>query len=181
MELVPVQRGVRMVLHDPPFDLKMVMQRQFSPTADLRPGLPGSNDGLQSRLIFTPMQSGVLLKNLPVVHEHPMHVTVVSADLSYFDQVHPIPRPDGTLQIDYHFPRPGHYVIFADYFPTGLRDQAFRFPVTVAIADTSEDPPIQLATSSASVRQIDGHASMTAELVTQPRTLNGGIHAMLLF
>jgi len=94
--------------------------------------------------------------------------------------VHPVPQGDGSLQIDYGFPKAGKYLVFAEYFPTGQRDQVFRFPLTVGqAAQPSDQTGLQI--SPASVKPIEGHSDMTAELVAQPRTLTAGTHAMLLF
>ena len=120
------------------------------------------------------------MPNLPVVHEHPMHVTIVSADLSFFDHVHPVPQANGSLQLDYHFPQSGHYLVFAEYFPVGERDQVFRFPMDIASPATAESLP-SISVSPAWTKPVDGHPDMTAELVTQPRTLTAGTHAMLMF
>jgi uncharacterized membrane protein len=181
MQLVPIQTGVRMILHDQPYGLTLNTQKQYSQTADLLGDAGTTRDDLQIRLSFTPSQSGQLLHDLPVVHEHPMHVTVLSSDLQYFDHVHPVPQKDGSLQIEYHFPHVGNYLIFAEYFPAGQRDQVFRFPMTVGPSADSSDEPPSLEPSPASVKPIDGHADMTAELITQPRTLTAGTHSMLVF
>jgi uncharacterized membrane protein len=180
MDLVPIQAGVRTILHDPPFGLQFTTQHQFAQTADLNGSNIGQDD-LQLRLSFTPQRSGELLHNLPVVHEHPLHLTILSADLSFFDHVHPVPQKDGSLQIDYHFPRAGRYLLFAEYFPTGQRDQVFRFPLIVGQTAEADDQPASLEVTPASIKPVEGHSSMTAELVTQPRTLTAGTHAMLLF
>jgi uncharacterized membrane protein len=179
MTLVPIQVGVRRVLHDPPFGLTM--------TADAEPAATASADGddptpdpLQRRLTFTPRRDGQLLRPLPVVHEHPMHVTVVSADLARFDHVHPVPQPDGTLQLDYRFPVPGHYLVFAEYMPKGERDQVFRFPISAGFAPGEPPLPV-LRPSVAPAEPIAGQPDMTAELICQPRTFSAGTHAMLLF
>lgn len=179
MTLVPIQYGVRQVLHDEPFGLDLATQKLFGPTAATETPSP-TPDPLEQRLIFTPRRNGALIPRLPVVHEHPLHVTVVSLDLSYFDHVHPVPQPDGSLQLDYHFPQPGHYLIFGEYFPVGQRDQAFRFPITVGESELTTDLP-QLQVTPAEVKPIEGHPEMTAELVCQPRTLTAGTHSMLLF
>jgi uncharacterized membrane protein len=179
MELVPIQYGPRMVLHDEPFGLELAMQKRFAETAELGSETP-TLDPLQQRLIFTPKYNGALLPSLPVVHEHPLHVTVVSSDLTFFDHVHPQPQKDGSLQLDYRFPHPGHYLIFGEYFPAGQRDQAFRFPIAVGEDELTAELP-QLQVTPADTKPIDGHPQMTAELVTQPRTLTAGTHAMLLF
>ena len=179
MELVPIQIGVRTVLHDAPYDLRLDTQVQFARTADLEQRNV-ERDPLEQRLIFTPEKSGELLHNLPVVHEHPMHVTIVSSDLNYFDHVHPVPQADGSLQIDYHFPQAGHYLVYAEYFPTGQRDQAFRFPLAIDQPTGPVSEP-ELEITPASAKPIAGHPEMTAEMIAQPRTLTAGTHAMLLF
>jgi uncharacterized membrane protein len=181
MQLVPIQHGVRTVLHDPPFDLALVTQKQYSPTANLLRNSAMVVDDLNPRLIFTPLQSGRLFANLPVVHEHPLHMTVVSSNLEFFDHVHPVPQRDGTLQIDYRFPSAGRYLVFAEYFPSGQRDQAFRFPITVGDCPAGDGKLPQLQISPVSAKQVTGHPEMTAELLTQPRVLTAGTHAMLLF
>ena len=180
MQMVPIQFGVRTILHDPPFNLTLSTQNQFARTADLNESSITS-DELQKRLSFTPFESDQLLHNLPVVHEHPLHLTVVSSDLSFFDHVHPVPQQDGSLQIDYHFPRAGRYLLFAEYFPTGQRDQVFRFPLRVGQSTEADDQLPAMQVTPAPVKPVEGHSSMTAELVLQPRSLTAGTHAMLLF
>jgi hypothetical protein len=183
---VPVQRGVRTVLHDPQFDLQLHAENQFAETAALPEEANPGTDELQMRLVFTPKESGKLLRDLPVVHEHPMHVTIVSADLSSFDHIHPVPQPDGSLQIDHRFPHAGRYLVYAEYFPSSQRDQVFRFPLTVGEKSAGDDELmhtelVHLEPSPASVKPIANHPEMTAELITQPRTMVAGTHAMLLF
>jgi hypothetical protein len=179
MTLVPIQTGVRRVLHDPPFGLSLTAAAT-SPAEASVDGADPAPDPLQRRLRFAPAKDGQLLRQLPVVHEHPMHLTVVSADLSRFDHVHPVPQPDGSLQLDYRFPAPGQYLLFAEYMPRGERDQIFRFPMTVGVP-AGDAPPVALRPSIAAAEPIAGHPAMTAELVCQPRTLSAGTHALLLF
>ena len=179
MALVPIQIGVRRVLHDPPYGLSFTAAAEPAPTASIG-GMDATPDPLQRRLTFTPRRDGQLLRPLPVVHEHPMHLTVVSTDLNRFDHVHPVVQPDGTLQLDYRFPAVGHYLLFAEYMPRGERDQVFRFPIDVGVAAAGA-PQADLRPSVASAEPISGHPEMTAELVCQPRTISAGTHAMLLF
>ncbi len=184
MALVPVQAGVRRVLHDPPYGLVMTADARPAPTASAR-GVDATPDPLQRRLTFTPRRDGGLLRGLPVVHEHPMHVTVVSADLARFEHVHPAPQPDGTLQLDYRFAAPGDYLVFAEYMPRGERDQVFRFPIPVGTPPAGEllrpaaGPTLRPAVAAA--EPVAGRPEMTAELVCQPRVPTAGTHTMLLF
>jgi len=168
MKLVPIQVGVRKVLHDAPYGL------------DFKAVSTGG-DPLSQRLIFTPTQDGKLLRDLPVVHEHPLHLTIVSQDLSYFAHVHPVPQVDGSLEIEFHFPEAGSYLLFAEYMPVGERDQIFRFRLGVNVREllADADPPLDLTAGDA--KPIPGHPEMTAQLICQPRSPTAGTHAMLMF
>jgi uncharacterized membrane protein len=168
MTLVPIQYGVRKILHDAPFDLRLA--------AD-----PTSSDPLKLRLRFIPLQDGKVIPQLPIVHEHPLHLTIVSQDLSFFAHVHPIPRGDGSLEIEFPFPHPGPYLLFAEYMPIGQRDQIFRFPLAVATSEllTDADPPLELDAGDA--KPIPGDPNMTAQLICQPRVPTAGVHTMLIF
>jgi uncharacterized membrane protein len=84
-------------------------------------------------LTFMPRRAdGTVVNALDVVHTKKLHLIIVRSDLSFFDHVHPIPHADGTLTLDYAFPTPGDYLLYADLTPTGDRNQVFRLPVTVA-------------------------------------------------
>jgi uncharacterized membrane protein len=179
MQLVPLPSGVRMVLHDEPFGLDLKTQTQFDPAADASEAPTGQNP-LQQRLIFTPRHQGQIMHGLPVVHEHPLHLTIVSGDLQFFDHVHPVPDADGSLTIDYHFPHAGQYLLFGEYFPPGERDQIFRFPLAVG-EPARPIEPTALSISPATVRPIDADPDLTAELICQPRTPTAGTHSMLIF
>ena len=168
MTLVPIQIGVRTVLHDPPYSLKI------DSVAD-------SSDALSQRLTFTPARDGQLIHDLPVVHEHPLHLTIVSQDLKFFAHVHPLPQRDGSLAIIYRFPAADSYLLFAEYMPDGQRDQVFRFPLAVATTPTIVDDEPPLTPTFGDAKPIPGTPQMTAELICQPRTPTAGTHAMLMF
>jgi uncharacterized membrane protein len=168
MTLVPIQYGVRKVLHDAPYGLDFTA--------------PSQGDAPLSRnLIFTPSKDGKLLRDLPIVHEHPMHLTIVSQDLSFFAHIHPVPQPDGSLAIPFQFPHPGNYILYAEYMPIGQRDQIFRFPLAVNVQEllSDADPPLEVTAGDA--KPIAGYPELTAELICQPRTPTAGTHAMLMF
>jgi hypothetical protein len=132
---------------------------------------------------FTPLVRGQTLRDLALVHEHLMHLIVVSSDLTYFDHVHPDIQPDGSLTLAYTFPKAGNYLLFSDITPAGERNQVFRLPVTVqsqpSDAQLLTDLP-NLIPSPAAAKQV-GDGSMTAELVFQPRTPTAGLHTNFVF
>jgi hypothetical protein len=136
------------------------------------------------KLRFIPRYHGRLLRDLALVHEHLFHLIIVSSDLIYFDHVHPVMQADGSLTLDYIFPKSGTYLMFADITPQGQRSQVFRLPVIVhdpgANAQLMADLPI-LTPTVASARMLADDPTETAELIFQPRTPVAGLHTDFLF
>jgi uncharacterized membrane protein len=172
MALVPLRRVPPAMLHAADYDLRLEPDRA-TPIVARSPVL----------LRFTPLQRGSLLTGLTVVHEHPLHLIVVSSDFDFFDHVHPTLEPNGSLALSYTFPRPGQYLLYADITPGGERAQIFRLPVTVrsdggasGAAATSAD----LSPSPSLSKTVDSDPSMTAELRFQPRTPVAGIETHFL-
>ena len=60
-----------------------------------------------------------------MVHERPMHMFVVSSDLSYFGHIHP---ENG--KIDLNLPKPGNYKIAVDFYPKGGTPQFIEHYLT---------------------------------------------------
>ncbi len=119
-----------------------------------------------------------------IVHEHPMHLIIVSADLSDYDHVHPLPQPDGSLQLPYTFPHPGQYLLYADITPVGQRAQVFRLPLTVHPADSQTElltDARDLAPSPSLAKPLPDDPTMTAQLIFQPRTPVAGIETHFIF
>lgn len=91
--------------------------------------------------------------DLEVVHEHPLHLMAVSADLSWYRHEHPERLPDGTFRQTLAFPGPGEYTFFADFVPKGHGQQ-----VATAAIDIAGRPPERaaLVEDIDAVREIDG-------------------------
>lgn len=99
---------------------------------DLLPGIEPLQPGKTARLIFTPRRcSDNAIPPLESVHTQKFHLIIVSRDLSFYDHLHPQEQPDGSYALDYAFPQPGIYLLFADVTPVGLPNQVFRLPVRV--------------------------------------------------
>jgi hypothetical protein len=79
-------------------------------------------------LAFTPVKMGDPTSPVALdeVHEHKMHVIIVSNDLSWYNHVHPVYQPDGSYKIEQAFPAGGEYIVFSDYQPTGSTNQVHR-------------------------------------------------------
>src|SRR2546428_45035 len=86
MMLVPVQPVSSRSLHEAKYTMSL---ERIGHTLRLTPQLTGT---------------GEAVRDLLVVHEHLLHLIIVSEDLSFFDHVHPVRRDDGSFTIDYPFP-----------------------------------------------------------------------------
>jgi len=61
--------------------------------------------------------NGGVVRDLDLSHEKPLHLIVVSSDLSEFYHVHPESQPEGTYRGVQTFPNSGHYKLYADFTP----------------------------------------------------------------
>jgi hypothetical protein len=68
-------------------------------------------------------QSGQPVQKFDVVHDKLMHLIVVKNDLSWFNHIHPTHKGDGTFEISAALPREGTYKLYADYTPTGKKQE----------------------------------------------------------
>src|SRR5229473_676202 len=59
--------------------------------------------------------NGGVVRDLDLSHEKPLHLIVVSSDLSEFYHVHPESQPEGTYSGVQTFPNSGHYKLYADF------------------------------------------------------------------
>ena len=171
MTLMPIRRTPPTYLHLPDYDM----------TLSASPKSPLANQ--PAMLTFTPLQNGQVLHNLQIVHEKILHLIIISSDFTFFDHVHPLIQPDGSLKLLYTFPHPGTYLLYADITPAGQRAQVFRLPVEVR--STSADPEMLMDTPDLSpapsfAKQLDDDPTTTAELFFQPRTPVAGIETHFL-
>ncbi|MDP9173636.1 MAG: hypothetical protein M3O30_07195 [Planctomycetota bacterium] len=174
MPMVPILFSPRTTLHDSQYDMRLVTTPQ---AGQIHPGEP-------VLLRFTPMRGSEVLRDLALVHERLLHLIVVSADLSFFDHVHPVMQPDGSLILSYTFPRAGPFLLFADITPRGERSQIFRLPVNVVPAQ----PTAELLTDMSSIvpspalcKPLADDPTMTAQLIFLPRNPTAGLHTDFLF
>lgn len=62
-------------------------------------------------------KQGAVVKDLQIVHEKPIHLLIVSKDLSEFYHIHPEPQSDGSYKVLHTFPNGGDYRLYADFTP----------------------------------------------------------------
>jgi len=160
MPLVPLQLTPPKELHD----VKFTMQLQ--------------RDGDTLHFLPQLVATGEPVRDLLVVHEHLLHLIVVSDDLSFFDHVHPVRQDDGSFTLDYKFPHDGRFLIFADITPRGERSQVFRLPVSVNENSPAEAQPATLSVSPAPAREVGPYH---VEMIRQPRALVAEREAQLAF
>ena len=78
--------------------------------------------GAPATLVFTVKNSsGETFRDLAIVHEKPMHLLVVSDDLSEFYHIHPNQQVDGSYRVAHTFPNGGRYKLYADFTPPAAR------------------------------------------------------------
>jgi uncharacterized membrane protein len=161
MPLAPIQTTPSTMQHDP--DLAMSL------TVAPRP------DGvslLTFRTVNTISNATLVPTDLALVHEHLLHLIIVSPDFQFFDHVHPAPHNDGTFTLPYKFPPREGFLLYADITPKGRKQQVFRHTIGHAEVQSLLTPSAALA------RQIgDYHV----EMIPQPRQPVIGLHTFLLF
>lgn len=115
---------------------------------------PGAKTDLTIRLV-DPLGNIVKLDELEIVHEQPLHLLMVSSDLSWYAHEHPAPQADGSFKlVGFSFPAGGEYTLFHDYTPKGKSQQVPRFKVKVAGVTPMPKPLIE---NYDVVAQIDGY------------------------
>jgi uncharacterized membrane protein len=157
MPLAPIPNQMTTELHD----AKFTMRLEYA--------------GNTLRFVPAFAATGRTVSDLLVVHEHLLHLIIVSDDLESFDHVHPVRKDDGSFTIDYRFPRPGNFLLFADITPRGERSQVFRLPLHVRGDTPSQATPKQWLDRS---REIGPYH---VELISQPRKLTAQRPATFLF
>src|SRR5690606_38491648 len=71
---------------------------------------PGESVTLSYRVIDE--ASGAVVTDLPLDHEEPMHLVLISGDLAEFQHLHPELTDDGTYRFETTFPTAGTYLLF---------------------------------------------------------------------
>ncbi len=78
---------------------------------------------LRLRLAVRDPATRAIVRDFAVVHEHPLHLFVVSEDLAWLAHVHPAQAADGVFTVELTLPRAGRYQLVADFVPEGAPPQ----------------------------------------------------------
>jgi uncharacterized cupredoxin-like copper-binding protein len=74
---------------------------------------PGQPVALTYRLADA--ESGETITDLPIDHERPMHLILVSRDLGQFQHIHPELGPDGAYRVETTLPTGGTYLLYDEF------------------------------------------------------------------
>lgn len=75
---------------------------------------------------------GETVRDLPVVHEKPLHLIVVSEDLAEFYHLHPEAQADGSYKTSFAFKNGGKFKLYADLSPVKDNQIVRIFDLSVA-------------------------------------------------
>jgi plastocyanin len=117
---------------------------------------------------------GTLVRELPQVHEKPMHLLAISRDLAEFAHLHPKPQPDGTYQVRHTFPSGGAYKLYVDYTPSGSPQVVDQIEVAV---EGPSRPASRLTEDATPTKTADG----VRVTMSTGQPLRAGAEAMLRF
>ena len=123
--------------------------------------------GESAELSFTVKnEKGEVIKDLPIVHEKPLHLLVVSDDLAEYYHIHPEPQADGSYRVPFTFPNGGTYKLYADYTPKDSPQVVDTFLLKVAGTARAK---VELKADEKLEKTIDGlrfEMKPDAELIT---------------
>lgn len=112
-------------------------------------------------LRVTDAATGAAARDFERVHEHPLHLFVVSEDFRDFHHVHPVMDARGDWTAPWRAPRSGRYWIYGDFFPVGGAPQMLQRMITVESSSRAVREPSKsllngtLATSTPTLRTGD--------------------------
>ena len=143
---------------------------------------------------LTDPSNGGPVTSLTIEHERPVHLYVVSADLSWFNHLHPVQQGE-SLVVTATLPRAGTYHVFADYTPSGQARTVARVDLATGAArpiPTSVRPEIDVPNANGwIVRRVRAapegrpdevqRPAYLVALMPMPRAPRSGAAAMLHF
>lgn len=140
--------------------LKQVAGGTYSATVTRAPDAAKPDDGLIAAgapvtLRLTLKEpSGDIVTKVDTVHEKPLHLLIVSKDLSFFAHEHPTPQKDGTFTVAFTFPAGGDYTLYHDFTPAGGVQQISQVPLKV---EGKPAAPVKLVVDDKAPKTIDGY------------------------
>lgn len=123
-------------------------------TVDLKINPETIESGQPTELIFQVKNpQGEKVSDLEIIHEKPMHLFMVSRDLSQYFHEHPEKQADGTYKLPFTFPNGGKFKIYIDFKPVGDEQTVESFNIE---AKGEELPEIQLVRDEKFEKEVEG-------------------------
>jgi hypothetical protein len=115
--------------------------------------------------------SGQVVRRFSIVHERPMHLFIVGDGLEYFAHEHPVPQRDGVFMLDARLPKPGPYMVIAEFLPEGATPQTFQQAFTTGEAFARPaNPAVDTAPRTVDGMRVSLDASKVVAGDTKPLT-----------
>jgi hypothetical protein len=110
------------------------------------------------------------VKAMEIVHERPLHLTVVSSDLKFFNRIHPQWKLGDWYSVDVTFSRPGKHRLFVQFTLPGARERVETFDVVVTGKGKTEHqtPPTAATLRKPANMRTGGDVPFTVQLNGQP-------------
>jgi Cupredoxin-like domain len=122
--------------------------------------------GEQTEFSFTVKnEKGEIVKDLPLAHEKPMHLLVVSEDLAEFYHIHPELQADGSYKVPFNFTTGGNFKLYLDFTPKDSAQVVENYNLKVS---GNERAKVELKVDEKLEKTVDGIKVMMkpdAELV----------------
>jgi Heavy metal binding domain len=113
------------------------------------------NGGSRIRLTVREPETNAPVTAFATVHERPLHLFIVSRDLSHFAHEHPAQKADGSFELEYNLP-PGEYVLIADFVPLAGTPQIVQRAVVTPGYDGPLFPQLSALTAGAREQVVNG-------------------------
>lgn len=142
-----------------------LMASDFRLHVDTTPAVVKAGVPITFRFTAVHPLTGKQVEHFAEVHDKLYHLFVLSRDMEFFEHLHPEPQKDGSFTLQVTLPKPGHYMLYSDFFPEGGGPQIISTPIVTAGFDGDVMSSIPtLKPESVWDRTVDGsRVQMTVE------------------
>lgn len=116
--------------HGAPEDTDVPFGTDFHAEFETAPRMAKAGEPVQLGFVIRDFL-GRSTRSLEIVHTKPMHLLVVSRDLSLFWHIHPVVSADNVFRVSHTFPNGGDYRLYLDYTPVGAPGRIQPFDLKV--------------------------------------------------
>ena len=123
-------------------------------------------------------KTGAAVKDFQIVHERYFHLFTVSGDLEFFAHEHPELGRDGAFRHVMTLPKPAHYKLLSDFYPTGGTPQLIPKLITAGGFKKSLSESCAQLKADLTPKQ---STNLEVSLTTQPSAPIAGKKTLLFF